>query len=376
MTTELIIEWQSDSIRHRERALIKRERLGELASLRPLLDADAALLQLRAGELVPAYQQERVTTLPIERFPSQYQGFTVSPTVGRFYPLALLPELAERFDARMMRITANDGAQLTLDMNHPLALYPLQLRLGPLADSSLQAHSGLTISHIVNQGPGMQWPPQQLDIPEAYQRDDEGQDQRFYQQPRLVPHLDVTASFHLSQFYDARLPHGARVLDLMSSWQSHLPKTRGDLTITGLGMNREELDTNPQLAERIVHDLNQTASLPFDDAAFDAVICSASIEYLAQPVTLLKEVFRCLRPGGRIAITFSDRFFPDKAIALWKQMHPFERMGWVINWLQRAGFSQIETETIRFYPRPVSDRYHRQLPFSDPVFALGAVRPE
>lgn len=116
-----------------------------------------------------------------------------------------------------------------------------------------------------------------------------------------------------------------RVLDLMSSWVSHLPEY--DLDATGLGLNAEEMGQNPRLATHVVHDLNGNPELPFADGEFDAVVCTASVEYLIQPHDVFRSVRRVLKPGAPFVVTFSDRWFSPKAIQVWPLLHAFERMG-------------------------------------------------
>lgn len=143
------------------------------------------------------------------------------------------------------------------------------------------------------------------------------------------------------------------VLDLMSSWISHLPDALPGLQITGLGMNAEELAQNTRLSERLVHDLNEQPVLPFTDQQFDAIICTVSVEYLVEPLAVMRELARVLKPGAPLIITFSDRWFPTKAIALWEDLHPFERLALVQEYFRTAsGFDRMTTETVRGYPRP------------------------
>lgn len=136
-------------------------------------------------------------------------------------------------------------------------------------------------------------------------------------------------------------------------------------------MNADELNANERLTERVAQDLNETPVLPWDDNSFDAAICSLSIEYLLNPVAVLREVRRVLRPGSRFVITFSNRWFPTKAIALWAELHEFERMGLVLEWFHSAGgYCDLETWSLRGLPRPASDAYAARLPFADPVYAV------
>lgn len=43
----------------------------------------------------------------------------------------------------------------------------------------------------------------------------------------------------------------------MSSWTSHLPADLKFGRLVGIGMNKEELQANPLLTERLVMDLNE-----------------------------------------------------------------------------------------------------------------------
>ena len=101
--------------------------------------------------------------------------------------------------------------------------------------------------------------------------------------------------------------------------------------------------------------------------------CTASVEYLVQPITVFKELWRVLRPGGQLVITFSDRWFPTKAIYIWTEIHPYERLGLVLSYLRKVGkFKQLATETIRHFRRPTDDKYANERLYSDPVFAVWA----
>ena len=152
--------------------------------------------------------------------------------------------------------------------------------------------------------------------PGAFRRRDEDDDRGFYATPRLVVHLDDGALEALSALYAKLVPARGSVLDLMSSWRSHLPSSFGG-TVIGLGLNRDEMRANPRLAQALVHDLNREPVLPFNDGAFDAVLCAVSVQYLTKPVEVFREVRRTLRAGGPFVVSFSNRCFPEKAVALW-----------------------------------------------------------
>ena len=153
--------------------------------------------------------------------------------------------------------------------------------------------------------------------PAAYERDDESPDARFYSVPRKVVHIDDGAITALGRVYERVLPARGRLLDLMSSWRSHLPYGL-EAEVVGLGLNAEEMADNPQLARHVVHDVNdETAPLPFEDETFDGAMCAVSIQYVTRPVRVFREVRRILKVGAPFVVSFSNRCFPTKAVAVW-----------------------------------------------------------
>lgn len=151
----------------------------------------------------------------------------------------------------------------------------------------------------------------------AYDREDEAGDDVFYVMPRMVVHIDDGAIAALGQLYSALLPSNGRILDLMSSWRSHLPAGPGAREVVGLGLNADEMTNNPQLTSHVVHDVNRDPRLPFGNAEFDGAVCAVSIQYVLHPVRLFREVARVLRPGAPFVVSFSNRCFPTKAVAVW-----------------------------------------------------------
>lgn len=154
--------------------------------------------------------------------------------------------------------------------------------------------------------------------PEHFGRVDETDDVNFYREPRLVIHIADSASDALKTYYGLTLPRSGRILDLMSSYASHLPAEHQFARVSGLGMNRVELEANSQLSEFSLQDINKTPALPYEDASFDAAMINVSIQYLTDPVSVLRDVARVLSPGGMLHITFSNRLFPEKAVAVWR----------------------------------------------------------
>ena len=128
--------------------------------------------------------------------------------------------------------------------------------------------------------------------PEAFAKQDGGADLDFYAPPRLVTHIDEAAVEALTRHYASRLKSGDRVLDLMSSWVSHLPDGL-DLEVVGHGMNAEELAANPRLRRWFVQDLNRNNILPEPDESFDAVLVCVGVQYLQYPLAVSAKCGGC-----------------------------------------------------------------------------------
>ncbi len=131
------------------------------------------------------------------------------------------------------------------------------------------------------------------------------------------------------------------LLDLMSSWVSHLPEDFPAAGVIGHGMNEAELAANPRLTRRFVADLNQAPVLPLEDASVDAAMCCVSVQYLQRPVEVFGEVRRVLRRGAPFVVSFSNRCFPTKAVAIWRSLSIREHASLVNLYFDRAGFGAI-----------------------------------
>jgi SAM-dependent methyltransferase len=207
------------------------------------------------------------------------------------------------------------------------------------------------------------------DIPDEYfRRQDEASDFQFYQSPRLVAHIDDAAIAALGDFLRSRLPDNADVLDLMSAYLTHLPPdVRARCRrVAGLGMNAAEMAANEQLTEFVVHSLNDSPTLPYPDASFDAVLCTVSVQYLLHPVEIFAEVHRVLRPSGCSIVSFSNRCFPTKATRLWLETSDEQHIALMrLYFEQSGGWERIEA----FDLSPNRGR-------SDPLFAVTGQKAE
>ena len=156
--------------------------------------------------------------------------------------------------------------------------------------------------------------------PENLRRIDETDDAIFYSDPRLVKHIDPAACNALTGYFQKNLPERGDILDLMSSYASHLPVGQKYRSVVGLGMNEVELQANPQLTDFVILNLATNPNLPFDDNTFDACIITVSVQYLVHPILVFREIGRVLRPNCPCIISYSNRCFPTKAVAIWHQL--------------------------------------------------------
>jgi Methyltransferase domain len=189
----------------------------------------------------------------------------------------------------------------------------------------------------------------------AFDKIDAEDDELFYEPPRLVYHIDDRAVAALTEFYRTVLPPGGVLLDLMSSWVSHLPPEIEYAEVIGHGMNASELAANPRLNRWFIQNLNRDTQLPFADKSVDAAMICVSIQYLQQPVPVLREAARALRLGAPLVISFSNRCFWTKAVAIWRAIDDEGHARLVEHYLHQAGFERIEIHRLADWVEDVSD---------------------
>ena len=384
---EFTLEWQSDAARHTDiyvsgslnlwrdymppalEAVLVNQPVGHISSL-----------QIRPGELVADYAATDCVQAPLGKFNRHYRKLgEVVPHAGRFYPRGFIAGVKgiTSDDVQAFRLGAVEGDAMTVELNHPLAGKPLVVSTRILeAWAAVAEHGGRcndVPDMITGKGPGMQarWRKRPTDFfsGDAFRRADGGVDTEFYAQSRMVDHLDRVALRQVEKLYQRLLPAGGRILDLMGSWKSHLAGSYS--SVTGLGMNAEELAANPALSERCVQDLNRQPRLPFDNEAFDGAVCTVSVEYLVRPFEAFAEIRRVLKPGAPFVLTFSNRWFPPKVIEVWEQVHQFERPGIVLEYfLQSGGWKDLHSFSLVGLPRPTDDKYADRMAYSDPVHAV------
>jgi hypothetical protein len=342
---------------------------------------DVLTYHMPSGQFVSTFDEGNVFSMERRFFDGDhFRGRSVEPRFGRFYPKGMLKALPGIFRSNIepFRCVGTTDTSLLVDFNHPLSKTDINLTVTVHDVREKLTEPGGTCNEWLARaadGPGMQarWDGRPTDFfsDDPFARADETRDSFFYKEPRLVTHVDDKAIDVITEVYGTLLMPDMNVLDLMSSWKSHMPSGLSLRSLTGLGLNREELEQNGQLTSFVIHDVNEEPVLPFDEDEFDAVVCTASIEYATRPFELFRDVARVLRPGGPFIITFSHRWFPPKVVRVWDDLHEFERVGMVVEYFLQSGwYREIETFSMRGLPRPEHDRYYPGVKVSDPVYAV------
>lgn len=392
---QLTLDWESEQGHHREIRHFPDFNVWRDLDLLPAglqqeilhqPQAHVGCVAISAGEVIPEHRPALVHLVRNSDFNKSFQNREVAPHPGRFYPQGMVSNLPGVYDDSILplRIITMDGDSLTCDLNHALAGRELAICSAVRAIHSAPAEHGGRCQDAMQQllhGPGMQiragQQPTDFFTDHAFRRMDESADSAFYALPRMTDHLDALAEREISRLYGDVLPAGASVLDLMASTNSHLPESLKTAEVVGLGMNAQELEANPALSTRLVQDINANSDLAFQDASFDAVVCTVSVEYLTHPLEIFREIYRVLKPGGVFINTFSNRWFPPKVIDLWIDLHEFERMGLVSEYyLRTRGFERVHTWSKQGLQRPEEDKYSDRLARSDPLYAVWAYKTE
>ena len=199
-----------------------------------------------------------------------------------------------------------------------------------------------------------------MNTDQFFAKEDTSDDSLFYEIPRLVTHIDDNACMVLKGFYRNFLKDGDSVLDLMSSWVSHLPEDINYSKVSAQGMNKVELEANPQLADYIVQNLNTNHVLPYGDEEFDLCTIAVSVQYLTSPVRVFGEIARVLKPNGKCCVSFSNRMFPTKAILAWRMSSNQDHCNLVSQYFKKTEmFAEVKVE-----------RLVKENGYYDPLFAV------
>lgn len=198
-----------------------------------------------------------------------------------------------------------------------------------------------------------------------FEREDDAPDPEFYVAPRLLVHIDDYAIEAARRLYAELLPTHSDLLDLMSSYRSHMPIELQWRRLAGLGLNETELRENDQLTEYTVHDLNADPTLPYPVASFDGAVVTVSVQYMTRPVEIFRDVGRVLRPDAPFIVTYSGRAFWTKAVAIWRSLEDRDRATLIGTYFKEAGC---------FGPAQARDCRPQRTVGEDPLFGVWATK--
>ena len=112
------------------------------------------------------------------------------------------------------------------------------------------------------------WPEEPPYEPPDFTRQDETDDNDFYDQPRFCYHVDDAAVAALTKHYSTAFREWEKpaILDICASHVSHFPPDVAEYAgrRVALGMNVLELSQNKQVTEFVAKDLNADPTLPFE----------------------------------------------------------------------------------------------------------------
>lgn len=387
---QLKIDWTTDHSSHTERHYFQGINfwrdyfpglLGEHLINAP--DGEWVCNTLPAEGIVQPFSSSNILQININRIrPVGKAGILISPRQGRFYPRKIIAGnvgvISE--ESLPLRVIEVGKEHFTVDLNHPLSNHQLEVCLQVIGEryTGKEERGGRcndVVHELLMNGPGLQLLfPQGTDFLDegSLSRLDERDDSLLYRHANLEDTFDEASGVQLTELYRRFLSPDGRVLDMMCGAQSYLPRDI-ELDATGIGLNEDELKANEQLGNYVAQDVNSQPELPFSDNSFDAVVFTAAVEYLVDPHKSFRELVRITRPGGHIMVTFTDHWVSTKSIQLWSELYPFERMGLVCDYFDRAGgTTHLHTESIQGLLRPEHDRHAAHKLYADPVYAVVA----
>ena len=169
-------------------------------------------------------------------------------------------------------------------------------------------------------------------------KSDISDDEIFYQQPRFVHHLSNSFRNRLTSLYSEYLLNHHIILDLMSSWVSHLPSNISYKKVIGHGMNEAELSSNERLESFFVQNLNKKQNIPIEDSSVDVGLIVAGWQYLQYPEKVSLELSRVIKSDSLLIISFTNRAFWTKAPNIWTYSSEEKRIAYVTSVLTSNGW--------------------------------------
>ena len=153
----------------------------------------------------------------------------------------------------------------------------------------------------------------------------------------LFPRVDAVAVAAITDLYRQVMPVGGAILDVMSSWVSHLPPEVHYRRIVGLGGDVGALAENAFLDEWRVQDLNQDPTMHFAAGEFDGAAICGAVQNLIRPAEVIREIGRVLKPGAPLVVTFSNRCLCTTAIGCWRLFDDTGHLSLVARYFVEAG---------------------------------------
>lgn len=175
-------------------------------------------------------------------------------------------------------------------------------------------------------------------------------------------YIDVTNMFNLStrvtveNFIKAiNIKPGNKILD---AGCGHLRISLGilrkepDISITGIDFTQSLLEQGRDLCTQM--DINNIElyqgnikELPFEDNSFDGVVSARVFQYLDDPVKALSEIFRVLKPGGKVVISVPNRHNLVKRLRYKGKLYTAKELR---HFFKQAGFQNVRSGSLCFVP--------------------------
>ncbi|MDD3311517.1 hypothetical protein [Pseudodesulfovibrio sp.] len=338
---EFSVTWEKNGARHEERFIGRRFNpvndifpRGMREALEGKTAGESVTLTYEPRLCIPRFRESKVLRLPMDRLRKKtIRAEPIVPRVGRFYPQGHIDGLLDVYPDTLtpFRLTELAADGFTADLNHPLALIPVtfEARIQYLEKRDVGTYGSITHwrEATCDWGPGMQarheGRPTDFFLPGFFDR------QCADDAPPAPPAPDARARENIAALRARFLQPGIRVLDVSPCG----PVPSGD---------------------------------------FEAAAAVQVLEYAAEPDALLRTVADRLPSGAPVAVFFTDRWDPAQVIHGWTDLHAFERMGLVLEYLHRAGLDRdARTVSIRNDWRDRDDpRFLETRGVSDPVFAV------
>ena len=198
-------------------------------------------------------------------------------------------------------------------------------------------------------------------------KSDISDDEIFYQQPRFVHHLSDSFRNRLTSLYSEYLLNHHIILDLMSSWVSHLPSNISYKKVIGHGMNEAELSSNEILDSFFVQNLNKKQNMPIEDSSVDVGLIVAGWQYLQYPEKVSLELSRVIKSDSFLIISFTNRAFWTKAPNIWTYSSEEKSIEYVTSVLTSNGWKIEKILNEKTQDKKLFGFYSSE---SDPFFSV------